>query len=131
MSTTLENSSTQTLSKPAFDFASAVDRMGSREAFHEIAELFLSIAPDFMAQMRDAQIRGNCYDLERTAHVLKGSAAVLSAHDVVRTTELLESMGRNHRLAGGETMIGELERELSELISAIQESMGIYDNISQ
>ena len=106
-----------------FDFAESLERLGTRIAFDEIAQLFLSLAPDFMSQMRDALDDGNSYKLESAAHLLKGSAAVLSARDVVRTAEVLESMGRNRQSVGAEPLFTELSRELHELTLALRETL--------
>jgi HPt (histidine-containing phosphotransfer) domain-containing protein len=89
---------------------------GDYELFSEIGVLFLKDCPKLLSQIGRAIESGNCRDLERAAHTLKGSVANFCAQAATDAALLLEQMGRNHDLEGVDQAFSMLEREIHRLI---------------
>jgi two-component system, sensor histidine kinase and response regulator len=104
------------------DWEEARNRIGgSQEVLLDLAELFLEECPKMMAQIRAAIDAGAHADLRRTAHTLKGSAAVFVAQPTEEAAQRLETMGETGSLEGVEEAWTALERETERLVPALRE----------
>jgi len=102
------------------DRSAALDRVGGdEELLREIASLFLSEYPSLMQEVRDAVQKRDPSALERSAHSLKGSVANFEAHDAVRASFRLESMGRTKNLDGVVAALVDLEAAFQALEPAL------------
>jgi CheY-like chemotaxis protein len=101
----------------AMDKQAALARVqGDYGLFAEIGALFLKECPKLLSRIERAIDSGNCRDLERAAHTLKGSVANFCAQGAVDAALELELMGRNQDLQGVRQAFSTLEREIHRLI---------------
>ena len=80
-----------------------------------MAALFLEEYPRYLAGIRDAVVRHDARELERTAHGLKGSVSNFMASESAQAAQALETMGRAGSLAHAEQALAELEAALGRL----------------
>ena len=98
----------------------ALQRMqGQEDQLQELAELFLTLCPEMLAEIQRAIAAGDARTLQRAAHTLKGSADHFAARRVVQSAWQLELMGREGNLAGAAAAWTNLEREVELLKSAL------------
>jgi len=107
------------------DWQEALERIGGSEAvLRDLAAVFLAEHPRMMAELRTAIDAGSSPDLRRTAHTLKGSAAVFAATPTVDAAQRLEKLAEAGTLAEAEPLHADLERETERLVSALREVVG-------
>jgi len=110
----------------AFDSGVALNRTGhDPEPLAELIEIFLADRPRRMAEIQEAIALSDAQDLERSAHKLKGAAAVFDARSVVELAEQLEILGRQGDISAAEEVLSHLDRQIEELIRALQESLAV------
>ena len=108
------------------DWQEAIARVGGSEAtLRDVAELFLAEAPKMMQEIRAAIDGGAHADLRRTAHTLKGSAAVFVAQPAVDAALRLEKLGEAGELEGVEEAWAKLEAEVERLVPALKDAAGL------
>ena len=78
--------------------------------------------PKLVSAIRASISREDMAELRRTAHTLKGSAAVFAARTTVEAAYRLEIMGRNGDLTDVKAAIQALEHELDRLLPALKAS---------
>ncbi|CAN5906683.1 hypothetical protein BH23GEM7_BH23GEM7_01990 [soil metagenome] len=107
------------------DWQEAISRVGGSEAtLRDVAELFVAEAPKMMQEIRAAIDGGAHADLRRTAHTLKGSAAVFVAQPAVDAALRLEKLGEAGESAGVEEAWTMLEAEIERLVPALEDAAG-------
>jgi len=107
------------------DWKEALGRIGGSEAvLRDLAAVFIAEHPRMMAEIRTAIDAGSSPDLRRTAHTLKGSAAVFAATPTVDAAQRLEKLAEAGTLAEAEALHADLERETERLVSALREVEG-------
>lgn len=89
------------------------------EAAAHVLEIFLSEASTQLPAMREAVIRRDPVTIERLAHTLKGSAAMLGAVSVARNCAELILSARHGLYDDGAVIVGRLESN----IAAIQRTL--------
>jgi signal transduction histidine kinase/DNA-binding response OmpR family regulator len=89
------------------------EELGGAEALRQIVATFLDSAPGFLAALRDAAGRGDPSGMERAAHTLKSTSAMLGATALSVQCAELERLGRAgtvpdalSRVAAIETLYG-------------------------
>ncbi|MBI5899222.1 MAG: PAS domain S-box protein [Rhodocyclales bacterium] len=106
------------------DAARGLALVGGRRAIYErMVRMFADLHADAPPQLRELAAAGVRHELERLAHLIKGSAGTLGAHRVVGLAEALMIAARNdagewadhaHRLADAlESLIGDLRGALA------------------
>jgi signal transduction histidine kinase/CheY-like chemotaxis protein len=109
---------------PVLDWAEALERIGgSEETLRDLAGVFLAESPRMMAEIRAAIDAEDASVLRRTAHTLKGSAALFAAEPTVSTALRLERMGESADLAEAEEAWVRLQAEVARL----NEALGRHD----
>ncbi|MCB4455977.1 response regulator [Leisingera sp. McT4-56] len=103
------------------DWQDALGRLGDEGLLREMAELFLSQAPQLAADIETARRNGNAEDLRRAAHTLKGSAAVVGATQVAEAARRLENVGRDGQLDEAPPVQRDLEAELERCRAALRD----------
>jgi PAS domain S-box-containing protein len=93
---------------------------GDRSFLAELLELFRKDYPVQVRKGREAVVRNDAAELERTAHALRGTLKNLAAPIASRLAEELEEMGRSRDLALAAGKMMELETELANVARAIE-----------
>ena len=110
--------------KPVFDRETALDRVnGESELLDEVIELFLTDAPNRLAEVRNALQQGDPKRLQIAAHSLKGAAGYVGAERTSAQAFKLEDLGRRGELSQARDEYHLLEREVESLREAIAASM--------
>ena len=86
------------------------------ELCRELIGLFQEDSPRMLASIRAAIESADAEALERTAHLLKGSASNFGAEEVVRAAQQLEKLGRHYDLQEGRNGYHDLERALRQFV---------------
>ncbi len=103
------------------DWELARERIGgSEEILRDLAELFVRESPKMMQEIRAAIDRSDHPELRRTAHTLKGSAAVFVAQPTVDAALQLEQLGARGTLDGAEEAWSELAAEVDGLLPVLR-----------
>jgi two-component system sensor histidine kinase/response regulator len=102
----------------------ALDRFnGEEQLLEEVVELFVSDAPNRLADVRTSLEQGDPKRLQNAAHSLKGSAGYVGAERVAAQAMKLEELGRRGDLSAALEAFGQLEREIEELKRAVADVM--------
>ncbi len=110
--------------KPVFDRETALDRVnGEAELLDEVIELFLTDAPNRLAEVRTALEQGDPKRLQMAAHSLKGAAGYVGADRTSAQALKLEELGRRGELSQAVDEYQLLEREVESLREAIAATM--------
>jgi signal transduction histidine kinase/CheY-like chemotaxis protein/HPt (histidine-containing phosphotransfer) domain-containing protein len=70
------------------------EELGGAEALHEVIQTFLRGAPELLATLRDAAGQGDTIGIERAAHTLKSSSAMVGAFALSSRCAELERLSR-------------------------------------
>ena len=101
---------------PVLDRDVALERSGGdAELLRELADLFLTEYPSQLAVLSAGVERADSEEVDRAAHMLKGSVANFGAAAAVNTLLELEQAGRKRDLAGCGAALRELVRVLEVL----------------
>jgi HPt (histidine-containing phosphotransfer) domain-containing protein len=92
---------------------------GDRELLREIIEIFLTTAPQMLADVRGAVVSGDSRKVEQAAHALRGAARNFFSASVEQAALVLEAMGRNRDLADARSAFGVLAAEVDKLRSLL------------
>ena len=103
-------------SHPALDRGLALERTGGdAELLRELADLFLAEYPAQLAALSTAVERGDAREVDRSAHMLKGSVANFGAVAAVQALSALEEAVRTRDLGGCEPTLLELHCVMAAL----------------
>jgi HPt (histidine-containing phosphotransfer) domain-containing protein len=92
-----------------FDSDELLDRIdGDRSLFRDVIRIFLEDTPGLILNLETAVKSENADALEKAAHAIKGSCAMISAKRLERLTHELETMGRNNVLKGSYDLCAEV-----------------------
>jgi CheY-like chemotaxis protein len=104
-----------------FDRAAALAQAGDDPTLlAELAGMILTDLPAMTAAIATAIQTGNAQNLDRAAHKLKGSLAILNATRAVTLAQQLETAGRENNLAHAPALFQQLETALAELTPALR-----------
>ncbi len=81
---------------PLLDTASAIERMGDKEIYLEIARYFAENVQVTIENIEQALQNGTMEDATRLAHSLKGNCATIGAETVRAQSATLEQLCRNN-----------------------------------
>jgi len=106
-----------------FDSDELLDRIeGDRALLKDIIKIFLEDTPGLISVLEAGVKSGSADAVERGAHAIKGSCAMISAKRLERLAHELEKMGRNVNLNGS----GELFRDLVECFDSLKRIMASF-----
>jgi CheY-like chemotaxis protein/HPt (histidine-containing phosphotransfer) domain-containing protein len=97
------------LDKEAVARLLALQEEGVPDVLEELFGMFLGETPRKLTVLREAVETGDAGSLERAAHSLKSSSAMLGARSMAALCESLEVLGEAGTLDGGSAMLKELE----------------------
>ncbi len=110
-----------TVHETAFDRDEALRQTGGDVGvLRDVAATLLEQAPKWLEEIRRAIDDGDAGALRRSAHTLKGSAAVVAGRPTVAAALQLETMGREGDLSGAAAVLTTLESEWSRLEDALR-----------
>jgi HPt (histidine-containing phosphotransfer) domain-containing protein len=92
---------------------------GDPDFVDELVDTFLGDVPRQLAALRAAVATGTVADAVRPAHTLKGTAGTIGARAVETTSRSIEEGARTGSMDGLEAHVGELERALEDLETAL------------
>jgi two-component system, sensor histidine kinase and response regulator len=112
-----------------FDSDDLLDRIeGDRALFKDIIRIFLDDMPGLISALEAAVKSGNADAVERTAHAINGSCAMISAKKLERLAHQMETMGRKGNLKGSIDLCQEVIQcfdNLKRMMNAILEKMHV------
>lgn len=104
-----------------FDRQAALERVEGDEALlKEIAQMFLDMCDDMIAEVRTAAVHRDAKALHIAAHTLKGTVANFGARDCVDASLALELKGRSGDIEGLEPLLLRLQLGMATLKPALQ-----------
>ena len=92
---------------------------GDADFVDELVDTFLADVPQQLAELRAAVATGTAADAVRPAHTLKGTAGSIGARAVEALSRSIEEGARTGSGDGLEAQVGELERALADLETAL------------
>src|ERR1700724_1753210 len=96
-----------------------VERAGAPGLVKKVTDLFLEDTPRQLTDLRDSAQRGDCARLAKLAHTLKGSAANLGAHEMVRVCGELEALGQDGDVSIVPSLVADLESQFNSVRDAL------------
>jgi CheY-like chemotaxis protein/HPt (histidine-containing phosphotransfer) domain-containing protein/two-component sensor histidine kinase len=112
------------LAEHVFDFSKVLSSLdGDMGLFEEIANLFLSVAADNIAKLREGVAKGDPGAVQEASHTLKGSAGHFGAKRTLDAVHRLELIGKNGTWTEAEKAQLELEREFKALEKAMKRAL--------
>ncbi|MBC8165713.1 MAG: Hpt domain-containing protein [Bryobacteraceae bacterium] len=107
------------------EISALLDRVGGdEELLREITGIFLEEYLVLISEIREAVETGDCVQLERSAHSLKGSVSNFGAADATRAACDLEVMGRSKQMSDTRRALRVLEDEFASLAPALKAIVG-------
>ena len=101
---------------PSLDYGAMLDSVGgNQDLLKAVIGLFLKHCPELESQIRSAVSAGNCEDLNRAAHSLRGSSSIFLSPSAVQAVTRLEEMGRRSELVAATDELSTLEREIARI----------------
>lgn len=95
-----------------FNRAELLERLGGNEALlPKFITMFIDSLADPLQKLIGAVESGNCTDVHRLAHMIKGSAANIGAPLIAAAAEALDDMGKKGELHDAPTQLQELEQQ--------------------
>ncbi len=109
---------------PGVAVDSSVHRMGGNVSlYYSLLETFRSSKRDIVARLREALASNDTESAERIVHTLKGIAATLGAEPLQNQAAQLEQKIRDGSLDGLESLLAELEHEVTGLMAKIDRAI--------
>lgn len=93
----------------------AIERMGDREIYMEIARFFAGQLPDSIQDLERALVEGRLEDATRLAHSLKSNCAAMGADLLREKCQTMEHKCRDGDNAGAREMFFSLKPSFIEL----------------
>ena len=112
------------LDNEAIEALRALGEDDNGDFLREIVEVYLTDAPQRIAEMRRTHTEGDQENLIRAAHSLKGSSANVGAIRVKAAAQEIEHAARRGELAGLGDSIDGVEPLLQEAGGALNELLG-------
>jgi PAS domain S-box-containing protein len=109
------------MTNPGFDPQQALQQVqGDSALLKELVALFLEECPKHLAAIAGAIAAADALEVQRAAHTLKGSAAVITAKDVHSAAERIEAAAREQHWDDIRRCWQELEQAVNRLRPALQ-----------
>lgn len=104
-----------------FDYAEVMERLeGDRDLFVMLAEMFVTEAENYVAQIRAASAEGNAENLGREAHTIKGVLATFANSLGAGMAFAIEKAAREGRLADAQAGVEALCEEVQQMVVLLQ-----------
>jgi len=103
-----------------FNLTEFIDRSeGDFGLAREVAQIFSTSAPGYVAAIRSAVTAGEAEALEQSAHKLKGAAANLALPLLEESARMIESCARSGNLENVARLLPEVEQRLAEALETL------------
>jgi two-component system sensor histidine kinase/response regulator len=120
----LETSSCEKIDREVFNRELALSRVGGdADLLREIAEMFVDLCPDWLAQINEAIVADDAPTLKRLAHTLKSSTGNVGAARATAAALSLEQLAIRGELAGARATCYQLKQELDILLPALSSQL--------
>jgi CheY-like chemotaxis protein len=104
------------------DWTAALDYVaGDDQMLRDLVNIFLTEAPRWMQELREAVSASQVADVKRTAHNLKGSVRLFGSKSAFDSAFLLEQMSRSGNLSGAPAALASLEQSIERLLRALRQ----------
>jgi PAS domain S-box-containing protein len=104
------------------DWTAALDYVaGDDQMLRDLVNIFLTEAPRWMQELREAISANHVADVKRTAHNLKGSIRLFGSKSAFDSAFLLEQMSRSGNLSGAPAALASLEQSIELLLRALRQ----------
>ncbi len=111
-----------TVDSNGIDWSSALEYVAGDEGMlRDLIGIFLTEAPRWMTELRQAIAAGNSGDVKRLAHNLKGSVRIFGAKSAFDSAFSLEQMSRSGNLSGAEEAYAALAQGIDRLTPALMD----------
>jgi signal transduction histidine kinase/DNA-binding response OmpR family regulator len=97
---------------------------GDDDFIRELALLYLGDAPERLADIRGAVMRGDAHAMSESAHALKSGSGNVGAMPVHALCQKIEMLGRGGTTQGADALLRELEREYARVERRLREVAG-------
>ena len=105
-----------------FDLDAALAPVGGdTDILHRVIDIFLSTYEGLLDRVRLAVNANDANAIHESAHALKGSVSNFGAKQSAEVAHQLEQMGRNDTIQGSDIVLQELESEIAQLVTALQQ----------
>lgn len=94
---------------------------GDKDLLKELIFLFIGQSPGLLSAIADAVQTGDAFELEHTAHTIKGALVNLGAKSATETASSLEAMGANSDIEHALTTLHQLVMEVEAFENAASE----------
>jgi CheY-like chemotaxis protein/HPt (histidine-containing phosphotransfer) domain-containing protein len=98
--------------------------LGGVDALKDAVRIFLSATPGLLATLRDAAARGDAAAIQRAAHTLKASSAMLGAAGLSARCQQLERSARTSSLHDAASQAAAIEAIYTALESTLRAEIG-------
>jgi PAS domain S-box-containing protein len=92
---------------------------GDRVLLREVVQLFVTQAPRWLAEIRDALGRGDVGRLRRTTHTLRGAVSNFGTGSAYQEAQRLDTLARTGDLAAAAGACASLEKQVDRLLPAL------------
>jgi len=108
-------------SEAVFDLAEAERRIpGGSEGVREMVDLLLAELPKMYDSVCAAAANNDAQELQRTAHMLKGSVAIFDAARAAKIAQQIEYLAKDQQIDVAESALTELDAEVQRLINGLR-----------
>jgi len=108
------------LKSEGFDPESLWDRIdGDMDLLRDLVGIFSREYPGILLRIESAICQGECNDLQKASHKLKGSVLQFSASAAAAAAAKLEEMGRGGSMEGAGASLVTLKSEVGSLMEAL------------
>jgi PAS domain S-box-containing protein len=106
----------------AVDWSAALDYVaGDEQMLRDLVGIFLTEAPRWMGELRQAVAANHVADVKRISHNLKGSVRMFGSKSAFDSAFLLEQMSRNGNLADASSAMTALEQSIERLTPVLNQ----------
>jgi two-component system sensor histidine kinase/response regulator len=96
------------------------EELGGAVALRQVIATFLEGTPGFLAELRDAASRGDASGVQRVAHTLKSTSAMLGATALAEQCADLERLGRARNAAEAVSRVAAMEAHYQAVAAALK-----------
>ncbi|MBI2293909.1 MAG: response regulator [Betaproteobacteria bacterium] len=101
----------------------ALQREGAPNLVHKLVKLFISNSAKLVENMKQALSTADAPQLQRAAHTLKSSSAILGASRLAEYCKRLETSARNAALDGADELLSQIDREHRTVCSILDQQV--------
>lgn len=113
------------IDKNTLDAIRTLDNQGKGHVLRKVTEMFLTHTPQLMVTLRDVVVRADATGVEKTAHSLKSSCAMVGAHRLSKLCGEMEQRGRHLSLKNLAGLLRDIEAEFEEVKSTLTAEAGL------